>query len=150
MARFSKGERPAGLETMEAYKKCIVDVAEREAFIELSKLLCATHPEEQQLSQASLSDALGTTEKLLQQSVTAHLWEVSVGIIPPVYQVQQLAEHLATMATDFVEGRHPPNRPGPNGLAEVLLHGEGDDDARASYVVIHTPIADHLEYASER
>ena len=60
------------------------------------------------------------------------------------------AEHPPSMAADFIEGRHPPNRPGPNGLAEVLLHGEGDDDARASYVVIHTPIADHLEYASER
>ena len=63
-----------------------------------------TPSEEQRLSQASLSDALETTAKLLQRSATMHLEEVSVGSIPPLYQVQQLAELLATTAADFVEG----------------------------------------------
>ena len=65
MARFKKGEHLVESETMVAYKRCIADVAEREAFIELSMSLCAMHPGERQFSQASLSDALETTAKLL-------------------------------------------------------------------------------------
>ena len=117
---------------MAAYKKGIVDVAEREAFTELSKLLRTTHLEHQQFPREPLSEALETTAKLFQRSAAMHFREVSVGIAAPFLQTQQLAEHLATVAADFVERGHPPNQPGPGDPAEVLLRGAGDDDARAS------------------
>ena len=107
-SKTNKDHAESGM--MVAYKKGTVDVAERDAFTELSKLLRTTHLEHQQFSREPLSEALETTAKLLQRSAAMHFREVSVGIAALFLQTQQLAEHLATVAADFVE-RGTPAKP---------------------------------------